>query len=204
MLSLEDIAVFLVRCQSKITHMIYQFLPSHVIEVTHIDDECRSIFPIYKSCSYKLPNWNSAQHIAMFMPQKGYYLLRTWNQEHYKYEAYFLHYSLINKALGIQHISTMSIITDYGIVTRLHNFMSSWTKCGDIFSILVGKKDKTYITHEFIKSISMIDHLTANALDVLIAHLENAPIPETPSQITLEDFALEERVVSGKEKLIVE
>lgn len=201
-LSFEDVAVFLVRVQSKLTHMLYQFFPSHVMEVTHVDDESRSIEVMYKTCSYKIPNWNHHEHTTMYMPQKGFYLIRTWNREHYKTESHFLHYSFINKALGIQHISTMSIITDYGIVSRLHNFMTTAIKCGDIFSILIGKKDVTYITHEFIKSISMFDNLTANALDLLIAYLQKTPIPDEPSVITLEDFSLEDRTVTGKEKLM--
>ncbi len=182
--------------------MVYQFLPSHVIEVTHMDDENRSIDTIYKTCSYKIPNWNSAENSTMYMPQRGYYLIRTWNQQHYKNEAYFLHHSIITKALGIHHISTMSIVTDYGIVSRLHNHMATSVKCGDVFSILLGKQDVTYITHEFIKSISMIHNLTANALELLISYLQQTPIPQEPSVITLEDFSLEERTVSGMTQIM--
>lgn len=157
---------------------------------------------LYKGASHGW-RWHTAFMSTLFAPMQAFYLLETWSSEQKAFNYHYLSARVLSNVLQLQGLTSWWAMCDFGICTLIASyFIANRPHTMRVFAIVIGDTDVTSTLKPFMSSIVLDRNLTAYALCKLYAHLIGEDGKKYEENcVTLVDFDLEERVVTGDEYL---
>lgn len=175
-----------------------KYCPSSITAITVINMATNTTKEIY---SHDTKKWAVNFADNMCEHESAYYLFNVWDQNACLYKEYCLSAEHVKKSLQITHLECMMYLMPSYIVHRLakyHEPMEPLVKQRKLFEMTYEGRSIIASFKRLEASLYMDDNLTAQAIAVLSAFFQKAPLKTKSDEqsICITDFDFEEKSVA--------